>query len=121
MSPVLLDDSGCPLSLVSDPPESYVRLLTGLPSTIINGSWLPEIVPVPLILKNAFVPASPLVFLISNPGTFHRNEVIMFTSPALTTASPFTDSIETPSFSLYCLAPIPVTTMDSKSKTSLFN
>ena len=70
ISAILLDDSGCPLSLVSLPPESMVRVLIGLPSITTNGSCPPEIVPVPRILKNAFVPASPLVLRTSRPDTF---------------------------------------------------
>ena len=54
---------------------------TGKPSIIINGSWPPDIVPVPRILKYALVPASPLVFLISRPGTLPLRAVIIFISP----------------------------------------
>ena len=102
ISAILLADSGCPLSLVSLPPESIVLVLTGLPSITTNGSWPPDIVPVPLILKNAFVPASPLVFRISNPETFPRNAETRLTSGELSTFSFLIDSIETPNFRVSC-------------------
>ena len=75
-------------------------------------------VPVPRILKYALVPASPLVFLISNPGTFPLNAVIILVSPDFCAASGFTDSINTPNFFFSSVPPRPVTTTASIPKTS---
>ena len=118
MSAILLEDSGWPRSLVSRPPESNVRVLTGLPSTITKGSCPPEIVPVPRILKKALVPASPLVLRTSKPETFPLNADTKLTSGESSTCSFLTDSIDTPNFFVSCLIPTPVTTTDSSRMTS---
>ena len=115
----LLEDSGCPLSLVSRPPESSVLVLMGLPSTTTRGSCPPDIVPVPLIRKNAFVPASPLVFLTSKPETLPLSAETKLTSGESSTLSLLTDSMETPSFFVSCSTPRPVTTTVSRFITSV--
>ena len=102
----------------SSPPTVRVLEFMGLPSTTIKGSCPPLMVPVPLIRKYALVPASPLVFLISRPGTLPRRAVTMFVSPDFLAASGRMDSIKTPSFFRSISPPSPVTTTVSRPRTS---
>ena len=120
ISEVRLDASDLFLGLSRSTPLPTVVVLEliGIPSMTMSGSVLLDIVPTPLILKYALVPASPLVFFISKPGTLPRNAVIIFVSPDRSTDSVFTDSINTPSFFFSSIPPIPVTTTVSNPRTS---